>query len=65
MATDDELVQWVREHPDPVVGTSEVAAAFDYVRQSADKRLRALEAEGRIHSKKIGGVRVWWPADGD
>lgn len=55
--TDEEYVQAVAGH-EPA-GTVEVADAVGVTRQSADYRLRQLREEGRVNSKKVGGVLVW------
>ena len=56
-ATDDELVDYVRESGG--VGTSDVAAAFDYERPSAYRRLKSLEEDGRVISRSIGNSLLW------
>lgn len=40
-------------------GTAEVAELIGFSRQSADYRLRKLEEQGRIWSKKVGPTKVW------
>lgn len=40
-------------------GTSEIAEAVGVTRQNADQRLRRLEEDGKIRSKKIGTSLVW------
>lgn len=45
-------------------GTAEIAEAVGVTRQNADKRLRALEDEGIVRSKKIGGSLAWSLAEG-
>ena len=40
-------------------GTREVADELGIARQSADYRLRQLEAAGRVSSKKIGRTLAW------
>lgn len=39
--------------------TSEVADAVGFARQNADYRLRRLEEEGKVRSKKVGPALVW------
>lgn len=53
----------VREH-EPA-GTREVAEAVGVTRQGADYRLRELEKEGLVRSKKVGHDLVWMPAEED
>lgn len=55
--SDEEYLDAVREH-EPA-GTSEVAAAVGVARQSADYRLRQLEDEGKVGSKRIGNSLAW------
>lgn len=46
-------------------GTREVADAIGVTRQNADQRLRRLEDEGRVTSKKIGNSLAWSLVDDD
>lgn len=39
--------------------TSEVADTVGFARQNADYRLRRLEEEGKVRSKKVGPALVW------
>lgn len=39
--------------------TTEVADAVGFARQNADYRLRRLEGEGKVRSKKVGPALVW------
>ncbi|MFB6296233.1 MAG: FaeA/PapI family transcriptional regulator [Halobacteriales archaeon] len=43
--------------------TSEVADRVGVARQSADYRLRQLEDEGKVRSKKIGSALAWMVAE--
>lgn len=45
--------------------TSEIAERVGVARQSADYRLRKLEADGKVRSKKIGTALAWMLADDD
>jgi predicted transcriptional regulator len=58
---DAEVLAAVRTH-EPAA-TSEVADELGIVRQSADYRLRRLEEEGRVASKKIAASLVWFITD--
>lgn len=53
----DDFLRAVEEH-EPA-STTEVAATVGCVRQNADYRLRQLEAEGKVTSKKVGPSLVW------
>lgn len=54
---DREFLDAVAEH-EPA-GTTEVADAVGVTRQNADRRLRRLEDEGRVTSKRIGNSLAW------
>ena len=43
--------------------TSEVADAVGCARQNANYRLRKLEDEGEVRSKKVGPSLVWIPTE--
>lgn len=45
--------------------TSEVAEAVGVSRQGADWRLRKIEENGDVHSKKIGASLVWFTSEGN
>lgn len=55
--TDDEIIEFVEELDG--AGTGEVAEEFDYRQPSAYRRLKALEEDGRIRSRRIGGSMFW------
>lgn len=60
-ATDDDLINWMREQSDPAYVASEVAEAFDMSTEGVRVRLEALEKEGRLMSKKPSPRTVlWW-----
>ena len=59
--SDSEILRYIRDCETPVVGTSEVADEFGYsTNTGARKRLRQLEADGLVASKKLGRVPAWW-----
>jgi len=61
--TDSDLLDVFRETADPVLSTAEVSDALPIKRRGTLNRLRALEAEGRLDSKTVGGRNtVWWLA---
>ena len=62
-ATDLRILRAIRDAYAPAVGTSEVAEELDLTRQAVDKHLRRLSEDGRVNTKKIGRVRVWWLSD--
>lgn len=55
--SDEEYITAVRIH-EPAA-TTEVAETVGVARQSADYRLRQLEDEGLVESKKIGNSLAW------
>jgi len=46
-----------------MVGTQDVADALGCVYDTAYKRLRKLEDEGRVRSQKVANTRIWELAD--
>lgn len=44
----------------PVVTSSDVAEALDCSRETARRKLAALEEQGRIAGRKTAGRVVWW-----
>lgn len=44
----------------PVVTSGDVTEALDCSRETARRKLRALEAQGRVASRKTAGRVVWW-----
>lgn len=61
--TVQDVIDAVRKH-EPA-GTQEVADELGIVRQSADYRLRQLEQDGRVVSKKVGGTLAWMLSEED
>jgi len=63
--TDNEIIQWMREQPDPAFTTAEVAEEFDMSGEGMRNRLRNLANEGRIEYKKPTPQNViWWAENG-
>lgn len=56
--SDEELLEFVRD--EEVVTTKEVAEHFDYHLQTARRRLKHLQQEGRLNQKDVGKRFVWW-----
>ncbi|WP_435078686.1 helix-turn-helix domain-containing protein [Halococcus sp. AFM35] len=54
---EQDILDAVREN-EPAA-TSEVADSVGFARQNADYRLRRLENEGKVRSKKVGASLVW------
>ncbi|MFC6723507.1 winged helix-turn-helix domain-containing protein [Halobium palmae] len=61
--SDDEILAFVGERGG--VGTAEVADAFDYKQPSAYRRLKRLEEEGRVASRKVGNAKLWRLAESE
>jgi len=59
--SDKEILDAVRKHTP--AGTSEVAESVGLARQNADYRLRQLQDEGCVKSKKVGRTLVWTVAE--
>lgn len=60
---DQQILDVLREHPDPVLSTAEVADQLPIKRRGSLNRLRDLEGDGEVVSKQIGGRNtVWWLA---
>lgn len=56
--TDEDILGFIEENE--VVTTREVADHFDYHLQTARRRLKSLEQEGRLNKKDVGKRFVWW-----
>ena len=62
--TDEDLLDVFRSTSDPVLSTAEVADAVPIKRRGTLNRLQALEEDGALESKQIGGRNtVWWLVD--
>ena len=47
----------------PAVTSGDVAEALDCSRETARRKLRALEEQGRVAGRKTAGRVVWWVVD--
>ena len=64
--TDGDLLDVFRSTSDPVLSTAEVADAVPIKRRGTLNRLQALEEDGELESKQIGGRNtVWWFVGGE
>lgn len=62
--TDEDFLDVFRSTADPVLSTAEVADAVPIKRRGTLNRLRRLEEDGQLASKRIGGRNtVWWLRD--
>ena len=63
-ATLDDVREAVRDGPDPVSTTGDVAAVFNISSESARGKLNELHEQGRIERRKIGArAIIWWVQD--
>ena len=46
-------------------GTSDIGESVGMTRQGADFRLRRLEEQGKVQSKKVGPTLIWLLAEQD
>jgi predicted ArsR family transcriptional regulator len=59
--SDNEILAVFRESGDPVLTATEAAGNLPLSRRGVYDRLRELESEGILESKKVGGrTTVWW-----
>lgn len=47
----------------PVITSGDVAELLDCSRETARRKLRTLEEQGRVTSRKTAGRVIWWVAD--
>ncbi|MYL16167.1 HTH domain-containing protein [Halorubrum terrestre] len=59
--SDEQILSLFRESTDPVLTASEIADQVDLTRRNVLNRLKDLESNGHLRSKKVGGrSTVWW-----
>lgn len=59
--TDDEILMVFRDSDDPFLTAAEVAAELPIKRRGVYDRLKQLEEDGILRSKKVGGRTTgWW-----
>ena len=63
--TDKEIVQWMRESPEPAFTTAEVAEKFNMSAEGMRGRLEGLREGEQIQRKKPTSRTVIWWADTD
>ena len=64
--SDEEILRLFRESTDPVLSTGEVTEEVPLKRRATYDRLVALNEQGELNSKQIGGRNtVWWLAETD
>ena len=57
---DEVLLREFLLSDDPSFVPKEIASAIDMSRQGVSSRLKELEDEGLLHSKKPGRDRIYW-----
>ena len=63
--TDSEIVQWMRETPEPAFTTAEIAEKFDMTAEGMRGRLEALQDGKHVYRKKPTSRTVIWWTDSD
>lgn len=59
--SDEEILDVFRDTEDPVLIAQEVADHLSINRRGTYDRLKKLEEQGMLHSKKLGGrTTIWW-----
>jgi len=72
--SDEEVMDVIRDHRSPAVGTSDIADRVHVSRQAVDRRLRKLEEDGLVERYKPGRdvngialvrsvIRPWFQTD--
>ena len=60
----DDVRDAVRDGPDPVSTTGDVAEVLDISSESARGKLNELHEQGRIEKRKIGArAIIWWVSE--
>jgi len=63
--TDEQYLNVLRKADRPFVKTGQFAEELDVVQRTAQKRLNALEQNGRVDSESIGKAKIWWLGDSE
>lgn len=58
--TDGELLEAVKEHPDPVVSNTELAQETPITSTRVNQRLSRMESQDLVKSKRLGSGKAWW-----
>lgn len=59
----DDVLSVFEEVEGPVVTSGDVAETFDCSRETARRKLRTLEEQDDVASRKTAGRVVWWTVD--
>lgn len=63
--TDEEILSFMRESPDPAFTAGEIAEAVGMSPEGVSNRLADLEQRGEVYRKKPGRRTVIWWAECD
>lgn len=64
--TDSDVLEALRDHPDPVTTTSELAEALGVSSETVRRHLSELHEQGLVERKTVGArAVVWWALDVD
>jgi DNA-binding transcriptional ArsR family regulator len=64
--TDSDVLEALREQPDPVATAGELAEALDVSSETARRHLSELHEQGLVDRKTVGArAVVWWALDTD
>ena len=64
--TDSDVLEALREHPDPVATTSELAEVLNVSSETARRHLSELHERGLVDRKTVGArAVVWWALDAE
>ena len=61
--SDVEIMQVIRDHYAPAVGTADIADEVGVTRQAAGNRLRNLHDDGLVEKYRVGQAVVWYLSD--
>lgn len=62
--TDSDVLEALREQPDPVATTSELAETLDVSSETVRRHLSELHGKGLVDRKTVGArAVVWWALD--
>lgn len=62
--SDEEILQQIQLHPDPVVTARELSEHVDYTPDGVRRRLHDLEERGLVIKRDVGANAViWWLSD--
>jgi len=60
--SDEELIQAIKQHPDPAVKSTELAEQLPLTSTRINELLKPLESRGILRKKSFGSANGWWVA---